>query len=67
MQRRAGTEVLCDLAAVHSEDLPGAIEDWNDQRSVEVLVPGLAQNAEPLQSPALLGARLTICCRESQA
>ena len=67
MQRRAGPQVFCDLAAVHAEHLPCAIEDWNDQRSVEVLVPGLAQDAEPLQSPALLGAGLAVGRRQPQA
>ena len=50
VQRGALAQLGGDLAAVHRGDAPFRVEDRKDDRAVEVLVAGFADEAQFLQA-----------------
>lgn len=50
--RRPGPQVIADLAAVHLTHVPLGVEDRDDQRAGEMLVPGLPHEPERLEAGA---------------
>jgi hypothetical protein len=64
VQRCAGPQSWRDLPPVHLHHFTVQIENRDDHRPVEVLVPALlAQDADLLQPFALLGAGAAVRCR----
>ena len=47
--RRPRTQPRGDLATVHLHHAALGVEDWDHQGAVQVLVPALAEDPEPLQ------------------
>jgi hypothetical protein len=54
-------EIVTDLAAMHLCHLAG-VDDWDDERPVEVLMPRSPDYAELLEAAAQLGALPTVPC-----
>src|SRR5271155_2506298 len=52
MIRGAGPQALRDLAAVDLRDVTRGGNDRHHHRAVKMLVPGVAQNTQPLQPAA---------------
>ena len=52
MEGRTFSKVISDLAPVDLGDVSHFIEEWDDQRAMEVLMPTLAQDAKFLQPAA---------------
>jgi hypothetical protein len=66
MLRCAEPQPLGDLAPVDLADRSGIVDHRDHQRSVEVLVPGVAQDAQALQPSAELGAGHPVPLRQAK-
>jgi len=67
MERRAGLEIVADLAAVDLRDVAGIVEDRDDEGADEVLVARVAEEAELLEPGAHLEAGLAVHQGDAQA
>ena len=67
MQRCSLAQIRRDLAAIHAENISFEIEDGKHHRAIEVLMPRLAQNAQPLQTAPHLFSGFAILIRQREA
>jgi len=60
VQRRAGTRVVAQLAAVHLGHIAVTVDHRNHDRTIKVLMSRRAQDADPLQAPLDVRAGLDV-------
>ena len=67
MQGCAGTQIGRHLATVDFQYVARFVQDWDDQRTIEVFVTAVTVEANLLQAGSNLSTRCAVLLRQSKA